>query len=67
MPDQAAVKPTEKKRQSKAGFKRVTVSLPEEAYKKLVSVANGQMREPNNMLSYILKDRLEAMLGDYAE
>lgn len=63
---QAAVKAA-KKRESKAGHRRVTVTIPDESYKELERLASDQMREPNNFLSFMLKDRIQSMLADYKE
>lgn len=51
-----------KKRQAKPGTRRVTVNLSEESYKELVAVSQAQMREPNNMLSFMLAMALPDML-----
>lgn len=56
-----------KKRQAKPGTRRVTITLPEAEYNALAKLAESQMREPNNMLSYMLKGRIEGMLADHAE
>jgi hypothetical protein len=61
------VKETTKKRQAKPGTRRVTVNLSEEAYKVLVDVSRDQMREPNNMLSFMLAGRIESILNDYKD
>lgn len=55
------------KRQTKPGTHRLTVTLSEAGYQKLEKVAAEQMREPKNMLSFILKERLEGVLQDYIE
>lgn len=62
-----AVAVQQKKRQAKPGTRRVTVSLSEEEYEELVEIAGKQMREPNNMLSFMLAGRLGGMLADYKE
>ena len=54
-----------KKRSPKPGTRRLTVSLTEDEYKALVEVSADQMREPNNMLSFLLKGRIEGMLAEY--
>jgi hypothetical protein len=58
-------RPTPKKRQAKPGTRRVTVALPEAVYKRLEEVAEAEMREPNNMLAFLLKDRLEGLINDH--
>lgn len=52
----------EKKRVPKSGFRRVTVTLAEEEYKMLVGVAEQQMREPNNLLSFLLKGEIASLV-----
>ena len=55
-----------KKRQAKPGTRRITVELPEEEYNALRVAAEKQMREPNNLLSYMLRGgRLTGMLSFY--
>lgn len=59
---EAVKEATPKKRQAKPGTRRVTVNLSEESYKELVDVSKAQMREPNNMLSFMLAVALPDML-----
>jgi hypothetical protein len=59
------VKESAKKRQPKPGTRRVTVNLSEESYKELVEVSQAQMREPNNMLSFMLAVALPDMLESH--
>lgn len=54
-------------RQTKPGVRRVTVVLSEAMYEELVRLADRQMREPNNMLSFILAERVEGLLKDYSD
>lgn len=63
--DDSAKEP--KKHRAKPGTRRVTITLPEAEYNSLAKLAESHMREPNNMLSYMLKSRIEGMLDDYAE
>jgi hypothetical protein len=62
-----AVVVAQKKRQAKPGTRRVTINLSEEEYKELVAVSQAQMREPNNMLSFMLAGKVVGMLNDYKE
>jgi hypothetical protein len=57
----------QKRRSSKPGTKRVVVTMAESEYTELVKLADREMREPNNMLSFMLKTRMGSMLSDYAE
>lgn len=54
-----------KKRQRQPGFKRVVVNLTEEQYTKLAEVAKAQMREPNNLLSFILSTSFNGLLSEH--
>lgn len=54
----------QKKRQAKPGTRRVTIALNDDDYKALAVFAENEMREPNNMLSYLLKGRIKGMLAD---
>jgi hypothetical protein len=65
MAETAAVQ--QKKRQAKPGTRRVTVNMSEEHYKGLVELSAREMREPNTMLSFMLRGRLPSMLADYQE
>ena len=62
-----AVRPAPKKRPAKPGTRRIIVTLDEEHYKAIVGIAEREMREPNNMLSFILKQRMEGILADFKE
>ena len=53
-----------KKREPKAGTRRVTVTLSQSEYDDLVTAAEKQMREPNNLLSFILKDQIARLIAD---
>jgi hypothetical protein len=64
---EAVKEATTKKRQAKPGTRRVTVNLSESEYTELVKVSQAQMREPNNMLSFMLAGRIVGMLNDYKE
>lgn len=59
MPEAAA----QKKRMPKPGTKRVMVTLDEAEYNYLVQTAGDQMRDPNNLLSFALRGRIENLLG----
>lgn len=64
---EAVEKAVPKKRQAKAGTHRVTVTLTEEEFESLTNIATDQMREPNNMLSFMLKGRISGILQDFTE
>lgn len=55
----------QKKRQAKPGTRRLTVALPDALYKRLEEVAAAELREPNNMLAFLLKDRLEGLINEH--
>lgn len=55
----------EKKRTVKAGMRRVVVMLPEAEYEKLAQLAQAELREPNNMLAFLLKDGLQALIAKH--
>lgn len=67
MPEAVKEVPVTKKRAAKPGTRRVTVSLSEGDYKSLVELSNKQMREPNNMLSFMLASHINAMIADELE
>ena len=56
--------PQSKRRAAEPGTRRVTITLQEDDYKALVEFAKNEMREPNNMLSYLLKGRIKGMLAE---
>lgn len=51
-----------KKRAVKAGMRRVVAMLPEAEYGKLAQLAQAELREPNNMLAFLLKEGLETLI-----
>jgi hypothetical protein len=53
------------KRERKPGIRRVTVTLREEDYKALLGAAEKEMREPNNLLSFLLRDQMSQLLQPY--
>ena len=53
----------EKKRRGKNGYRRVTVTLTEADYEELSRIAADELREPNNLLSFALKERLTGLLS----
>jgi len=63
----AETKPEPKSRRTrapKAGTKRVTITLTDAQYSDLSKMADKEMREPNNMLSYLLRDHLPSLLSE---
>lgn len=56
--------PQSTRRPAEPGTRRVTITLQEDDYKALVEFAKNEMREPNNMLSYLLKGRIKGMLDE---
>lgn len=62
MTEQVAAK---KKREPKPGTRRVTVTMSEPEYKALADLAQREMREPNNMLTFILKGNLSEMIAGF--
>ena len=51
-----------KKRESKPGTQRIMVTLAEGEYKALVEEAAKQMREPNNLLSFLLRGQIQNLI-----
>jgi hypothetical protein len=67
MAEQAATQVAPKKRIAKPGTRRMTIAVSDTEYSKLVTFAAGEMREPNNMLSYILRGKISDLLDAFAD
>ena len=61
MSELQAVK-VQKKRESKPGTQRIMVTLGEADWKALVTEAEAQLREPNNLLTFLLRNQIQNLI-----
>lgn len=61
MSELQAVK-VQKKRESKPGTQRIMVTLGEADYKALVTEAEAQLRGPNNLLTFLLRNQIQNLI-----